>query len=57
MLKHVLNKYLNSSFFNRSYPKGGHNDSNAADVNSNLELKKINKRKCPNININGYVKI
>ena len=55
MLKHVLNKYLNTVHSSTDHtPKEGHKDSNAADVSSNL--KKINKRQHPNININGYVK-
>ena len=58
MLKHVLNKYLNTVHSSTVHtPKEGYNDSNTADVSSNLELKKINKRKYTNININGYVKI
>ena len=43
MLKHVLNKYLNTVHSSTDHtPKEGHKDSNAADVSSNLELKKIN---------------
>ena len=56
MLKHVLNKYLNTVHSSTYHtPKEGHNDSNAADVSSNLEFKNINPRKYPTISINGYV--
>ena len=58
MLKHVLNKYLNTVHSSTDHtPKEGHKDTNTADVSSNLELKKINKRKYPTINIQDYVKI
>ena len=58
MLKHVLNKYLNTVHSSTDHtPKEGHKDTNTADVSSNLELKKINKRKYPTIYINDYVKI
>ena len=58
MLKHVLNKYLNTVHSSTDHtPKEGHNDSNTADVNSNLELKGTNKRKYPTISINDYAKI
>ena len=58
MLKHVLNKYLNAVHPSTDHaPKEGHEDNNTADVSSNSELKKINKRKYPNININDHVKI
>ena len=58
MLKHVLNKYLNTVHSSTDHtPKEGHNYSNAADVISDLGLKQISKRKYTNININDYVKI
>ena len=58
MLKHVLNKYLNTVHYSTDHtPKEGHKDNNTADVSSKLELKKIYKRKYPNININDYVKM
>jgi len=58
MLKHVLNKYLNTVHSSTDHtPIEGHKDTNTADVSSNLELKKINKRKYPTISINDYVKI
>ena len=58
MLKHVLNKYLNTVHSSTGYtPKEGHKDTNTADVSTNLEMKKINKRKCPNVFVNDYVKI
>jgi len=58
MLNHVLNKYLNTVHSSTDHtPKEGHKDTNTADVSSNLELKKINKRKYPTINIHDYVKI
>jgi len=58
MLKHVLNKYLNTVHSSTDHtPIEGHKDTNAADVSSNLELKKINKRKYPTISVNDYVKI
>ena len=55
--------YLTSTYLNTVHSstdhtqKEGHTYTNAADVSSNLELKKINKRKYPSININDYVKI
>ena len=40
MLKHVLNKYLNTVHSSTDHtPKEGHNDSTTANVSSNLELK------------------
>ena len=58
MLKHVLNKYLNTVHSSTDHtPIEGHKDTNTADVSSNLELKKINKRKYPTISVNDYVKI
>ena len=49
MLKHVFNKYLNTVHSSTDHtPKEGHKDTNTADVSSNWELKKINKRKLPN---------
>ena len=50
MLKHVLNKYLNTVHSSTDHtPKEGHKDTHTADVNPNLELKEINKRKYTNI--------
>ena len=58
MLKHVLNKYLNTVHYSTYHtPKEGHKDTTTADVSSNVELKKIKKRKYPTINIHGYVKM
>ena len=58
MLKHVLNKYLNTAHSSTDHtPKEGHKYTDTADVNSNLEFKKINKRKYPNTYINDYVKM
>ena len=48
MLNHVLNKYLNTVHPSTDHtPKEGHKDINTADVNSTLELKKINKINYP----------
>ena len=45
MLKHVLNKYLNTVHVSTDHtPKEGHNDSTTADVSSDLESKKIKKK-------------
>ena len=56
MLKHVLNKYLNTTRSSTSHtPKEAHKDTNT-DVNTNLQLKQVSKRRCPNISTNGYVK-
>ena len=58
MLKHVLNKYLNTVHSSTDHtPKQGPKDTNTADVSSNLVLKKIHKRKYPTINIHDGVKI
>ena len=58
MLKHVLDKYLNTVHSSTGHtPKEGHKDTNTADISSNLELTQINKRKYPTINIHDYVKI
>ena len=58
MLNHVLNKYLNTVHSSTGYtPKEGHKDTTTADVNSNLELKKINKITYPTISIYDYVTI
>ena len=44
MLKHVLNKYLNTVHSSTDHtPKEGHQDTNTADVSSNLELKRLIK--------------
>ena len=48
MLNHVFNNYVNTVHSSTDHiPKEGHKDSNAADVSSNLELKRINKKKVP----------
>ena len=57
MLKHVLNKYLNTVHSSTCHtPKEGHKDTNAADVSSDLELKNI-KIKYTNRYFYDYVKI
>ena len=46
MLKHILNKYLNTVYSSIGYtPKEGHKDTHTTDVNSNLGLKNIFKKK------------
>ena len=56
MLKHVLNKYLDTVHYSIGYTTNeGHKDTNTADVSSNLELKKINKIKYPTIYIYIYI--
>ena len=56
ILKHVLNKYLITTHSSTSYtPKETHKDTNAADVNTNLQLKQVSNIRYPNISINNYV--
>ena len=58
MLTHVLNKYVNTTHSSTSHtPKEAHNDTNTADVNTNLQLKQVSKTRYPNISINDYVNI
>ena len=58
MLKHIIHKHLNTTHSSTSSTqKEAHKDTNAADVNTNLQLKQVSKIRYPNRSINGYVKI
>ena len=60
MLKHVLNKYLNTVHSSTYHtPKEGRNDSRfkCSTCQFKFGIKEINKRKYTTINIHDYVKI
>ena len=57
IFKHVLNKLSNPTHSSTSHtPKEAHKDTNTADVDSNLQLKQVSKRRYPNLSNNDYVK-
>ena len=58
MLKIVVNKYNNTIHSSTKLkPKDAHDDKNSPDVAMQLTVSSINKRKYPNINAGGEVKI